>query len=132
MLILQTLVIHVYIVWQTWNELVCNMCGINVFIMQIDYVKISCKEDVHICRTNFANKIKWNLHETTNWWKMYGKQLFYKDFKIQDDGQLSTHCLEGKLGAMTTTMWRNTIISMSRQRKTIRLVWVERSNNGKK
>jgi hypothetical protein len=26
--------------------------------MQINYVKISCKEDVHICRTNFAKK--WN------------------------------------------------------------------------
>jgi hypothetical protein len=26
--------------------------------MQIDYVKISCKEDVHICRTNFVKK--WN------------------------------------------------------------------------
>jgi hypothetical protein len=26
--------------------------------MQIDYVKISCKEDVHICGTNFAKK--WN------------------------------------------------------------------------
>jgi hypothetical protein len=26
--------------------------------MQIDYVKISCKEDVHICYTNFAKK--WN------------------------------------------------------------------------
>ena len=34
------------------------MWGINVFIMQIDYVKISCKEDVHICCTNFAKK--WN------------------------------------------------------------------------
>jgi hypothetical protein len=27
-------------------------------MMQIDYVKISCKEDVHICHTDFA--IKWN------------------------------------------------------------------------
>jgi hypothetical protein len=26
--------------------------------MHIDYVKISCKEDVHICHTNFAKK--WN------------------------------------------------------------------------
>jgi hypothetical protein len=34
------------------------MCSINVLMMQIDYVKISCKEDVHICRTNTANK--WN------------------------------------------------------------------------
>jgi hypothetical protein len=28
----------------------------NVFIMHIDYVKISCKEDVHICCTNFVKK----------------------------------------------------------------------------
>jgi hypothetical protein len=26
--------------------------------MQINYVKISCKEDVHICRTNLQKK--WN------------------------------------------------------------------------
>jgi hypothetical protein len=26
--------------------------------MQMDYVKISCKEDVHICHINFINK--WN------------------------------------------------------------------------
>jgi hypothetical protein len=25
--------------------------------MQIDYVKISCKENVHICYTNFAKKM---------------------------------------------------------------------------
>jgi hypothetical protein len=42
------------------------MCGINVFIMQIDYVMISCKKDVHICHTNFAKK-KWN--------KIHMKQL---------------------------------------------------------
>jgi hypothetical protein len=41
----------------------------NVFKMQIDYVKISCKEDVHICHTNFAKKIERNLHEITSWWK---------------------------------------------------------------
>jgi hypothetical protein len=43
------------------------MWGINVFIMQIDYVKISRKEDVHICHTNFAKKMERNLHETTSW-----------------------------------------------------------------
>jgi hypothetical protein len=32
-------------------------------------VKISCKEDVHICRTNFAKQKERNLHETTSWWK---------------------------------------------------------------
>jgi hypothetical protein len=36
-------------------------------------VKISCKKDVHICRTNFAKKMERNLHETTSWWKTYGK-----------------------------------------------------------
>jgi hypothetical protein len=29
-------------------------------------VKISCKEDVHICRTNFAKQMERNLHETTS------------------------------------------------------------------
>jgi hypothetical protein len=41
------------------------MWDINVFIMQIDYVKISCKEDVHICHTNFAKKMERNSHERT-------------------------------------------------------------------
>ena len=39
--------------------------------MQLDYVKISCKEDVHIHHTNFAKKIEQNLHETTS----HGKQM---------------------------------------------------------
>jgi hypothetical protein len=52
--------------------------------MQIDYVKISCKEDVHICHTNFAKKMEWNLHETTSQWKIYGKQLFFEDFEVRD------------------------------------------------
>jgi hypothetical protein len=30
----------------------------NVFIIQIDYMKVSCKRDVHICHINFAKK--WN------------------------------------------------------------------------
>jgi hypothetical protein len=25
-----------------------------------------------------------NLHETTNWWKTYGKQLFSKDLEVPD------------------------------------------------
>jgi hypothetical protein len=32
----------------------------------MDYVKISCKEDGHICRTNFAKQMERNLHEATN------------------------------------------------------------------
>jgi hypothetical protein len=56
----------------------------NVFIMQIDYVKISCKEDVHICYTNFAKKMERNLHETTSWWKTYEKRLFSEDLEVQD------------------------------------------------
>jgi hypothetical protein len=39
---------------------------INVFLMQIDYLKISCKEDVHICCTNFAKRMEQILHETTS------------------------------------------------------------------
>jgi hypothetical protein len=47
-------------------------------------VKISCKEDVHICRTNFAKQMERNLHETTSRWKTYGKRLFSKDLDVQD------------------------------------------------
>jgi hypothetical protein len=50
--------------------------------MQIDYIKILCKEDVYIYRTNFAKKMEQNLHETTNQWKMYGKQLFFEDLEV--------------------------------------------------
>jgi hypothetical protein len=52
--------------------------------MQIDYVKILCKEDVHICHTNFAKKMERNLYETTSRWKKYGKWLFFEDLKIRD------------------------------------------------
>jgi hypothetical protein len=52
--------------------------------MQIDYVKISCKEDVHICCTNFAKQMERNLHETTSQWKTYGKRLFSKDLEVRD------------------------------------------------
>jgi hypothetical protein len=58
--------------------------GVNVFIMQIDYVKILCKEDVHICHTNFVKHMERNLHETTSRWKTYGKQLFFEDLEVQD------------------------------------------------
>jgi hypothetical protein len=54
--------------------------------MQIDHMKISCKEDVHICRTNFAKKMERNLHERTSRWKMYGKQLFFEDLEVRDEG----------------------------------------------
>jgi hypothetical protein len=60
------------------------MCGINVFIMQIDYMKISCKEDVHICHTNFIKKMEQNLHGTISLWKMYRKQLFFENLEVQD------------------------------------------------
>jgi hypothetical protein len=52
--------------------------------MQIDYVKISYKEDVHICCTNFAKKMEQNSHKTTSQWKTYGKQLFSEDLEVQD------------------------------------------------
>jgi hypothetical protein len=45
-------------------------------------VKISCKDDVHICHTNFAKKMERNLHETTSWWKIYGKRLFSEDLEV--------------------------------------------------
>jgi hypothetical protein len=60
------------------------MWGINVFIMQIDYVKISCKKNVHICCTNFVKKMEQNLHEATSWWKTYGKLLFSEDLEVRD------------------------------------------------
>jgi hypothetical protein len=63
--------------------------------MQIDYVKISCKEDVHICRTNFAKKMEQNSHERTSWWKMYGKQLFFEDLEDRDA------CAESAVGTIT-------------------------------
>ena len=61
------------------------MWNINVFIMQIEYVKISCKEDVHIYCANFTKNVERNSHETTSWWKIYGIFLFFKDFEVQDD-----------------------------------------------
>jgi hypothetical protein len=60
------------------------MWGINVFIMQIDYVKILCKEDVHICSTNFAKQMERNLHETISRWKTYGKRLFSEDLEVRN------------------------------------------------
>jgi hypothetical protein len=53
--------------------------------MQIDYVKISCKEDIHTCHTNFAKRMGRHLHETTSQWKTYGKQLFSEDLEVRDD-----------------------------------------------
>jgi hypothetical protein len=35
-------------------------------MMQIDYVKISCKKDVYIYCTNFAKEMERNSHETTS------------------------------------------------------------------
>jgi hypothetical protein len=55
--------------------------------MQIDYVKISYKEDVYICHTNFAKKMERNLHETTSRWITYGKRLFFKDLEVRDVAQ---------------------------------------------
>jgi hypothetical protein len=34
------------------------MCDTYVFIMQIEYVEISCKKDAHICRVNFVRKME--------------------------------------------------------------------------
>jgi hypothetical protein len=51
-------------------------------MMQIDYVKISCKEDVHICCTNFAKRMEQNLHETTSRWIMCGKQFLFEDLEL--------------------------------------------------
>jgi hypothetical protein len=52
--------------------------------MQIDYVKVSCKEDVHVCCTNFAKKMERNSHGTTSQWKTYRKRLFSEDLEVRD------------------------------------------------
>jgi hypothetical protein len=49
-------------------------------------MKISCKEDVHICHGNFAKKMEQNLQKTTSQWKTYGKRLFSEDLEVQDGG----------------------------------------------
>ena len=46
--------------------------------------KLACKEDVHICCTNFAKEMKQNLHETTSQRKTYGKRLFSKELEVWD------------------------------------------------
>jgi hypothetical protein len=76
-----------------WNGLAHNTWGINVFIMQIDYVKISCKEDVHICCTNFAKEMKQNLHETTCRRKTYGKQPRTLKFEMELNSKPSPRAL---------------------------------------
>jgi hypothetical protein len=53
--------------------------------MQIDYVKISCKKDVHIYCTNFAKEMERNSHEITSRRKTYGKQSFSEDLEVRDD-----------------------------------------------
>ena len=67
------------------NGLAHNMCDINIFIMKIDYVKIIYKDDIHICRTNFAKKNGTKSHEIINWQKIYGKLLFSKDLEVRGD-----------------------------------------------
>jgi hypothetical protein len=34
------------------------------------------------------NKWNENLHETTSWWKTYGKQLFSEDLEVREDFSL--------------------------------------------
>jgi hypothetical protein len=46
--------------------------------MHIDYAKISCKEDVHICCTNFAKQMEQNLHVTTSEWKNIWKRTVFR------------------------------------------------------
>ena len=50
----------------------------------MDYMKILCKEDLHICHTNFAIKMEQNLHETTSLWKTYEKRSFSEDLEVRD------------------------------------------------
>jgi hypothetical protein len=48
-------------------------------------VKILCKEDVHICHTNFAKRMNRNSHETTSQSKTYGNRLFFEDLEVRVD-----------------------------------------------
>jgi hypothetical protein len=52
--------------------------------MQIDYVKISCKEDVHICRTNFAKKMEQNSHKKLAGGKCMENDCFFEDLEVRD------------------------------------------------
>jgi hypothetical protein len=47
--------------------------------------QISCKENLHICRANFAKQMERNLHETISRWKTYGKRLFSEDLEVRDE-----------------------------------------------
>jgi hypothetical protein len=78
--------------------------------MQIDSVKIPCKEDVHICHTNFAKKMERNSHERTSQWKMYGKRLFFEDLQVRDEADCSCLrlCLNMENGGITIFTWCST------------------------
>jgi hypothetical protein len=56
-------------------------------------VKISYKEDAHICRINFATQMEQNLHETTSRWKTYGKWLFSEDLEVRDEAPITEEAL---------------------------------------
>jgi hypothetical protein len=51
--------------------------------MQINNVKISCKEDVHIYCTDFIKDMKLNSQETTSLWKTYRKRLLIRTLKFE-------------------------------------------------
>jgi hypothetical protein len=73
--------------------------------MQIDYVKISCKEDVHIYDTNFAKKMERNLHERTSHWKRYGKWLFSEDLEVWDDDYLKYNYENSRIFVQSSECW---------------------------
>jgi hypothetical protein len=72
--------------------------------MQMDYVKISFKEDLHICHTNFAKKMERNLHETTSRWKTYGKRLFFKNLEVWD-GRIQGPKSNGHIKTLKVEIW---------------------------
>jgi hypothetical protein len=45
-------------------------------------MKILCKEDVHICHTNFAKKMERNLHEQLTGGKCMQKGCFPRTLKF--------------------------------------------------
>jgi hypothetical protein len=57
-------------------------CIYNVNRLREDIMQRRCS----YLRTNFAKQREQNLHETTSWYKTYGKRLFSEDLEVRDAG----------------------------------------------
>jgi hypothetical protein len=54
-----------------------------IYNAKIDYVKISCKEDVHICRTNFTKNIEQIRMKQLAGAKCMENECFMKTLKFE-------------------------------------------------